>query len=97
MTRSFDNPGNQIADLNNVTVRLNATIAALKSANLASVAVKVLAQFTAKKMLACEMSQQVIQMIQQIGTPDDVVMEVEKYRRRFGNDEFISSLENFSD
>ena len=44
-----DDTGNQIADLNNVTVRLNATIAALKSADLASVAVKVLAQFTAKK------------------------------------------------
>ena len=43
------------------------------------------------------MSQQAIQMIQQIGTLDDVVREVEKYRTKFGNDEFISSLENFSD
>ena len=92
-----DDPGNQVADLNTVTVRLNATIAGLKSANLASVAVEVLAQFTAKKMLACEMSQQAIQMIQQIGTPGDVVREVEKYRTKFGNDDFISSLDTSSD
>ena len=92
-----DDPGKKFADLENVTAHLNATIAALRSANLASVAVQVLARFTGKKIFACEMSQQAIQMIQQIGTPDDVVREVEKYRTNFGNDEFISSLENFSD
>ena len=92
-----DNPGKQFADLENVTAHLNATIAALRSANLASVAVQVLARFTGKKMLACEMSQQAIQMIQQIGTPGDVVREVEKYRTKFGNDDFISSLDTSSD
>ena len=59
-----DDPGNQFADLENVTAHLNATIAALRSANLALGAVQVLARFTAKKIFSCEMSQQAVQMIQ---------------------------------
>ena len=61
------------------------------------VAVYVLARFTAKEMFAREFAQQAIKMIQQIGTLDDVVREVENYRTRFSNDEFISCLETSRD
>ena len=88
-----DEPSKHIADSVKVLARLNAKIAGLIEANYDSVAVQVLARLTSKMFYANTFSQGAIKVIQQIGTPDDVVREVEKYRAQFGDDEFITSLE----